>query len=146
MNEKEMITGIDVPVTLKYRYTAGSSTEKFLRHLNDGRIVASDSPDNLTKRLKGSESLFLEVEGPRKEIESKIKTMKGITKVTTQRKTRQDVVGCQVETELNTDLRKDLAALIVQQGWGLMELRPMGMSLEDIYLHLTTKEEEVSGE
>ncbi|MBN2029025.1 ATP-binding cassette domain-containing protein [bacterium] len=113
--------------------------------INEGKIVASDTPDNLTKRLKGSESLFVEVEGPRKEIEAKIKSMKGITRVTFQRKTNQNVVGFRVETELHTDLRKELATLVVQQGWGLMELRPMGMSLEEIFLHLTTKEEEVSG-
>ncbi len=113
--------------------------------INEGKIVASDTPDNLTKRLKGSESLFVEVEGPRKEVEAKIKNMKGITQVTFQGKTSQNVVGFRVETALNTDLRKELAALVVQQGWGLMELRSMGMSLEEIFLHLTTKEEEVSG-
>lgn len=112
--------------------------------INEGKIAASDTPDNLTKRLKGSESLFLEVEGPRKEIESKIKNMKGITQVIPQGKAKQNISGFRIETALNTDLRKELSAFVVQQGWGLMELRPMGMSLEDIFLHLTTKEEEVS--
>ncbi len=113
--------------------------------INEGKIVASDTPDNLTKRLKGSESLFIEVEGPRKDIETQIKNVKGVTHVAFQGKTGQNVVGFRIETALNTDLRKELAALVVQQGWGLMELRPMGMSLEEIFLHLTTKEEEVSG-
>ena len=113
--------------------------------INKGRIVASDTPNNLTKGLKGSESLFIEVEGPEKKVEAKIKNMKGVTKVVCEGTANQNMAGFRIETELNTDLRKELAALIIQQGWGLLELRPMGMSLEDIFLHLTTKEEEVSG-
>lgn len=113
--------------------------------INEGRIVASDTPDNLTKRLKGSECLFLEAEGPHKAMEEKIKHMRGVKKVSCEGTTDSKVVGFTIETELNLDLRKDLASLIVSQGWGLLELRPVGMSLEEIFLHLTTKEEEVSG-
>ena len=70
--------------------------------------------------------------------------MKGITRIVSEGTTNKNITGFKIETTLNTDLRKELAALVVQQGWGLMELRPMGMSLEEIFLHLTTKEEEVS--
>ncbi len=108
--------------------------------INKGKVVASDTPENLTKRLKGSESLFLEVEGPRKEVETKIKMVKGVKKVDCEGTTNENVVGFKIETEINKDLRKELASLIVNQGWGLLELRPVGMSLEEIFLHLTTKE------
>lgn len=113
--------------------------------INDGKIVASDTPDNLTKRLKGSESLFLEVEGPKSKIETKIQDLKGVKKVIFEGTKQNNIEGFRVESELNTDIRKELASLIVTQGWGLLELRPVGMSLEDIFLQLTTKEEEVSG-
>ena len=112
--------------------------------INEGRIVASDTPDNLTKRLKGSESLFIEVEGPGKKVETKIKQLKGVTQVKREGASRGSIAGFKVETELNIDLRKELATLIVKEGWGLLEMRPVGMSLEEIFLHLTTKEEEVS--
>lgn len=112
--------------------------------INKGRIVASDTPNNLTKRLKDSESLFIEVEGPRDAIENKIKAMKGVTRVVWEGTTNENILGFTIETALNVDLRKELASLIVNQGWGLLELRPIGMSLEEFFLHLTTKEEEVS--
>jgi hypothetical protein len=45
-----------------------------------------------------------------------------------------------IETERDHDLRRDLARTIVANGWGLLELRSMQMSLEDVFLHLTTEE------
>jgi ABC-2 type transport system ATP-binding protein len=47
----------------------------------------------------------------------------------------------EVESERGQDVRRELARLVVSQGWGLLELRPMRMSLEDIFLSLTTEEE-----
>jgi ABC-2 type transport system ATP-binding protein len=112
--------------------------------INDGAVVASDTTENLTRRLKGSENLYVEVEGPAERVESGIKSLKGVTRIARQKTSRPGVEGFSVETELKADLRKELAALIVQQGWGLLEMRPVGMSLEDVFLHLTTKEEEVA--
>jgi ABC-2 type transport system ATP-binding protein len=51
-------------------------------------------------------------------------------------------VGFEVESEQGHDIRRDLARTIVMGGWGLMELRPMRMSLEEIFLSLTTEETE----
>jgi ABC-2 type transport system ATP-binding protein len=50
------------------------------------------------------------------------------------------VVGFEVESETGRDVRRDLAAAVVGRGWGLLELRPMRMSLEDVFLKLTTQE------
>jgi len=111
--------------------------------INQGKIVASDTPEHLTKRLKGSESLFVEVEGPRKGVETMLKNLKGVKTFSFEGSTGRRIVGFSVESELNVDIRKDLSAAIVNHGWGLLELRPVGMSLEEIFLQLTTSEEEV---
>jgi len=112
--------------------------------INEGRIVASDTTENLTKRLRGSENLYVEVDGPAAKIESSIRSLKGVMRISQQDTAKTNVHGFNIETELHADLRKDLASLIVQQGWGLLEMRPVGMSLEEVFLHLTTKEEEIS--
>ena len=49
--------------------------------------------------------------------------------------------GYEVESEANSDVRREVAQAIVGRGWGLLELRPMRMSLEDIFLQLTTEEQ-----
>jgi ABC-2 type transport system ATP-binding protein len=50
------------------------------------------------------------------------------------------VIGYEVESERGHDVRRELARAVVSNGWGLLELRPMRMSLEDIFLSLTTDE------
>jgi ABC-2 type transport system ATP-binding protein len=49
-------------------------------------------------------------------------------------------VGYEVESERGHDVRRELARAVVTSGWGLLELRPMRMSLEEIFLSLTTDE------
>jgi ABC-2 type transport system ATP-binding protein len=112
--------------------------------INEGRMVAQDTPENLTNQLKGSERLFVEAEGPVPQIEEKIKSLPGITAVAFQGSSQEGRSGFIVESELERDIRRELAAAIVGSGWGLLEMRPVGMSLEEIFLHLTTTEEEVS--
>ncbi len=53
----------------------------------------------------------------------------------------QDFSGYEIEAEPDRDVRKDVARAVVDGGWGLMELRPLRMSLEDIFLQLTTEEQ-----
>ena len=63
----------------------------------------------------------------------------GVTRVVESDR-RQRVVGYEVESEQGRDIRRELASAVVGSGWGLLELRPMRMSLEDIFLSLTTED------
>ena len=108
--------------------------------INKGKIVAVDTPQNLRSQLQGAERVSLEVQGPVSEITSKLRAMPGVVDV----RKIADSDGrhrFQVEGELRKDIRSDLARTIVQNGWGLYELQSSTMSLEDIFLELTTAEE-----
>ena len=63
----------------------------------------------------------------------------GVTRVAESDR-RDGLVGYEVESERGLDVRRDLARTIVGNGWGLLEMRPMRMSLEEIFLSLTTEE------
>jgi len=63
----------------------------------------------------------------------------GVTRVV-EADRRNSVVGYEVESEQGRDIRRDLARTVVTSGWGLLELRPMRMSLEEIFLSLTTED------
>ena len=107
--------------------------------INRGRVVAVDTPDNLTARLRGSDTMYVQVEAPGADILSVLRELPGVTRVTIA--SQQDgVIGCEVDSERGYDIRRDLARVIIEQRWGLLELRPMRMSLEEIFLHLTTEE------
>ena len=54
--------------------------------------------------------------------------------------TRDSVSSLEVNSETGRDVRRVLAAAVVNRGWGLLELRPLRMSLEEIFLHLTTED------
>ena len=107
--------------------------------ISKGRVVAVDTPDNLTARLRGSETMFLQVAGPAAEIESSLTTVPGVTRVATTAG-RDGAVDIEVDSEHGRDVRRELAATVVGRGWGLLELRPMRMSLEDIFITLTTED------
>ena len=109
--------------------------------INRGRVVAEDTPENLTGRLKGAERLFLRVAGPAEEATRKIEGLPGVTTVTLTASSAEGEHDFHIESRLKHDVRRELADLIVTSGWGLLELRPVGMSLEEVFLHLTTEEE-----
>jgi ABC-2 type transport system ATP-binding protein len=105
--------------------------------INKGRVVAEDTPDNLMHRLKGAGALRVEVRGGPGPVFDAIRAIPGVTAVR-QKDGASDVVAFEVEAESGMDVRADLARSIVQKGFDLLGLSQVGMSLEEIFLHLTT--------
>jgi ABC-2 type transport system ATP-binding protein len=107
--------------------------------INRGRVVAVDTPANLTRRLTGAETMYVQVDGAGDEAGPALTTVEGVTRVAEVDRTGA-MVGYEVESEPGRDIRRDLARAVVGAGWGLLELRPVRMSLEEIFLQLTTEE------
>ena len=107
--------------------------------INKGRVVAVDTPDNLTARLRGAETMYVQVDAGGSDAGAALATIPGVLRVVAA-ETRGTVVGYEVESDRGTDIRRELARIIVNRGWGLLELRPMRMSLEEIFLQVTTEE------
>ncbi len=107
--------------------------------INAGHLVAEDTPENLTHRLQGFETMRLVVEGPQEPVREALAGVEGVHEVSP-----IPMPGGRVEFSVQMapeqDRRKELARKVVEGGWGLLELRPTGMSLEDIFLKLTTKD------
>jgi ABC-2 type transport system ATP-binding protein len=112
--------------------------------INKGRVVAVDTPENLTARLRGSETMYVEVDSLGADASGALQRVPGVTRVSAadRRDGGSGTVGYEIESERGHDVRRDLARAIVTSGWGLLELRPMRMSLEDVFLSLTTEETE----
>ncbi|MBI4888010.1 MAG: ABC transporter ATP-binding protein [Acidobacteria bacterium] len=108
--------------------------------INKGRVVAVDTPDNLTARVRGSETMYVQVEAPAPaDVQTALAAVSGVTHVSLA-ETRGPIAGYEVNSEAGRDVRRELASAVVVKGWGLLELRPLRMSLEEIFLHLTTEE------
>jgi len=107
--------------------------------INKGKVVAIDTPDNLTARLRGSETMYIQVDARGASAGETLGRLAGVTRVAESDR-RDGIVGYEVESEKGRDVRRELAHAVVANGWGLLELRPMRMSLEEIFLSLTTEE------
>ncbi len=107
--------------------------------INAGKLVAEDTPENLTARLQGFETMHMLVEGPEREVRDRLSRVQGVNSVvpTPAKNGRAEFA---VQTTKGRDVRKELARVVVESGWGLLELRPVGLSLEEIFLKLTTSE------
>ncbi|HNH26416.1 MAG TPA: ATP-binding cassette domain-containing protein, partial [Anaerolineales bacterium] len=103
--------------------------------INKGKIVAEDTTENLQARLLGAERVVIRVRGEAEELADSIKSIKGVRKVET-----KDDGAVEFEFASGKDLRPEVAKQVIKDGYDLLELRPLGMSLEEIFLELTGNE------
>ena len=102
--------------------------------INDGRIVAEDTPERLTARLGGGERLYLEVKTPNDDLPQTLKQISGVLSVEPSRRGAYEI-----ECAVGSDCRAEIARQVVTRDCGLLEMRPIGMSLEEVFLKLTTE-------
>jgi len=106
--------------------------------INRGKVVAEDTPDNLMHRLKGAATLRVEVRGDAGAAESALRGVPGVLAV---RPPGPAGGGAfEVEAAAGADVRAEVARAVVAKGLDLVGLTQAGMSLEEIFLHLTTTE------
>jgi len=108
--------------------------------INKGKVVAMDTPEGLARQLRGAERISLTVDGPLDSVRDKIKEIEGVLNVEASGEPGGSVATYTVEWQLDSDLRRVLAATVVNAGWGLLDLRGISMSLEDVFINLTTQE------
>jgi len=110
--------------------------------IDKGKVVAEDTPENLTKNLSGSQQLTISIGGPVKEIQENLLKIKGVETITAkENRNGKDYSTLVVESKSKEEIRPLIAKAIVEKGWSLYEMKSRDMSLEDVFLHLTTKEE-----
>lgn len=100
--------------------------------INKGIIVAEDTPENLQSRLVGSQRVVLRVRGDSDGLTAKITKVKGVRDV----EAKSDG-SIEFEFAAGQDVRPQVAKAVVQGGFDLLEMRAVGMSLEEIFLELT---------
>ena len=107
--------------------------------INKGKVVAVDSPENLTHQLKGAATLYVQV-GGNQDAAGLLSAMPGVSRVTLADRARH-VHGLRDRSRAESR-RPDATsrARSCNGGLGLLELRPMRMSLEEIFLQLTTED------
>lgn len=108
--------------------------------INHGKIVAVDTPENLTLQLKGGERIRVIAQAPEQPLRDSLQKIPGAQRVQIESMGSSGRMVATVEASQGQDLRSQIAAKIVGQGWPLYELRGENLSLEEIFLQLTTED------
>jgi ABC-2 type transport system ATP-binding protein len=104
--------------------------------VNDGKIAAADTTEKLTARLQANDRVQLSVRGPATQVVTELRKVNGVEGITHQES--DGVLSLLVEVRKGAEVRDKLAASVVQHGWSLLELRQLQMSLEEIFLRVTS--------
>jgi ABC-2 type transport system ATP-binding protein len=103
--------------------------------IHEGKIVAQDSIENLSSVVSGVRRFKLEVAGPSIQVTERLRRLQGVTKI------RYDGAFYIIECSPGQDPRSKISEAIIEGGWTLLSLEGIEMSLEDIFLKLTTRDD-----
>ncbi len=110
--------------------------------IDRGRIVAEDTAEALTRRVGGADRTLVRVEGPRDAVRGVLSAVPGVSRVdATDGAAPAGVCELIAHSSSGTAVQKAIAAAVVGHGWGLIEVRPLALSLEDLFVRLVTEEE-----
>jgi ABC-2 type transport system ATP-binding protein len=112
--------------------------------INKGEIAAIDTPENLSKSFGSASRLSVTIVGPKNSVMSSIKELDGVKYVEKNKEKEKDAINYLIESDSSIDIRQPLFFTMAKLGYPIIELRSEGMSLEDIFLHIVTEEEEVN--
>lgn len=104
--------------------------------INQGRVVAEDTPRNLTDQLQKGLRTVLSVDGPPEDVQSTLESLEGVHKVSGTGRAGE----LMVESIPDEGIRPALAKAVVESNWGLKEMRSSELSLEEVFVHLVTEE------
>lgn len=109
--------------------------------INKGKIVADDYTDDLARKMSDDRRLMISVEGPEKEVAELIQSIPGVQEVTAMANRQVGVCDYAIAFADGVDIRRELFNRLSQRQWPLLSSKSMAMTLEDIFINLTVKEE-----
>ena len=112
--------------------------------ISRGKLVATDTVDNLQHRARGGESVMIEIgsaNGPldAAAVERQLTRVQGVSSIVF-RDPKQNHLCAEIGSNSDQPIRSEVARAVVEAGWELHELRASAMSLEEIFLQLTREE------
>ncbi len=109
--------------------------------ISDGKIVAVDTPENLTRQQQGAAHIYMEARGSDLEVQQRLHQIEGVLSVESRPLGEGEASSYRIETELKQDVRGRIARSVIEGGFELLEFRSLQLSLEEVFTQLTTQEE-----
>lgn len=110
--------------------------------INKGKLVAMDTPDNLTSHLRDTSKMFVQVTGDPDEVAKALGQVKGVTKIERDPEAAVDgSSGFIINLTKGVNVGQSIPPVIIGNNWDLVEMRSLDANLEDVFIHLVTKED-----
>ncbi|HYW20749.1 MAG TPA: ABC transporter ATP-binding protein [Nodularia sp. (in: cyanobacteria)] len=116
--------------------------------INRGRLVATNTPENLMTQLAGGSGYELEIEGDgglAKQVLQNVPSVGLVESVSSHHPPRDNRAHLRVISQVGIEAGKEIAATLLNAGFGLYEMRRVNATLEDVFLQLTTEEKTLDG-
>lgn len=110
--------------------------------INKGKIVAGDTPENLSKRLTQSNCLTIRVKGTKQEVIEELINIENVESAKFQLSREVDTVDILVEGKENTDIREDIFYALARKNYPILSMKSMDLTLEEIFLQVTKDNKE----
>lgn len=110
--------------------------------INKGEIVAEDTPGNLSKIFEKESKLVVKIEGSKEMTLEALKSIEGVIRVEVIDEDDKSLTTYVVESDKEVDLRRQIYFTMASIGHSILEMKTQGLTLEDIFLQLTTEEKE----
>ena len=146
LDPKQIIEIRDLIKSLKKKHTVILSSHilsevsavcDYVLIISHGKLVASDTPDNLGKLAAGSNNLNLLVKGEKSRIRQLLEEISGVKEISIEKKSEQEGWNVTVSTEENTDIREEVFFKMAENQYPILEMQSQKISLEEIFLELT---------
>ncbi len=108
--------------------------------INNGKIVANGTPEELSSQAKGDEIVHITIRGAQETIESQLDALEFVSQWN-RVGTDNGTVSYQINAAQGSDAAEALFRVVVENGWSLTELRQESVDLEDVFLNLTHKDQ-----
>ena len=108
--------------------------------INQGKIAAIDTPANLSKKLADFSRFTITIAGPENRVKDILQNVYGVKYLETSGKLGENEFSYIVEGDKEIDVRRTVFHQLAASGYPILELRSLSLSLEDIFLQLTTNE------
>ena len=112
--------------------------------ISHGKLVASDTPENLGKLAEGSNTLEMLIKGEKSQIKQALESIEGVNSVTIEKDEKQNLWSAKVSTEENNDIREKVFYKMSDVNSPIYEMKSKKVSLEEIFLELTASEKPAS--
>lgn len=104
--------------------------------ISKGKLVASDTPENLERNLGDSDLIEIETKASPDEVRRILETIDGIRSISTKH-LENGITWAQIQEKKNTDIREKVFQAFAQNHQPLLKLNPLQVSLEDVFMELT---------